>query len=107
MPSPLLIALDAAPLGLLSNPTRSGPVAGAWEWASARLADGCRIVVPEIADYEVRRELIRAGRWSSIQRLDLLAYAFEYAPITTSVMMRAASKQSSSRLPTSPTFSAT
>ena len=91
MPSPLLIALDAAPLGLLSNPTRSGPVAGAWEWASARLADGCRIVVPEIADYEVRRELIRAGRWSSIQRLDLLAYAFEYAPITTSVMMRAAS----------------
>ena len=62
----MLIALDAAPLGLLSNPTRSGPVAGAWEWASARLADGCRIVVPEIADYEVRRELIRAGRRSSI-----------------------------------------
>ena len=61
MPSPLLIAVDAAPLGLLSNPTRSEPVAGAWEWASARLADGCRIVAPEIADYEVRRELIRAG----------------------------------------------
>lgn len=86
----MLIVLDAGPLGLLSNPAKSRPVEGAWTWASARLADGYRFVVPEIADYEVRRELIRAGRNLGIERLDLLAHTLGYAPITTAVMRQAA-----------------
>ena len=86
----MLIVLDAGPLGLLSNPTTSRPVEGAWAWASARLDDGCRFVVPEIADYEVRRELIRAGKDLGVERLDLLAHALGYAPITTAVMRHAA-----------------
>jgi hypothetical protein len=31
-----------------------------------------RVILPEIADYKVRRELIRAKRLEGIQRLDLL-----------------------------------
>jgi predicted nucleic acid-binding protein len=46
--------------------------------------------VPEITDYEVRRELIRAGKRGSIRRLDALAQATEYQPITTAVMRLAA-----------------
>ena len=49
------------------------------------------VVVPEIADYEVRRELIRAGIVSGIGRLDRLKARFFYLPISTSAMLQAAS----------------
>ena len=47
-------------------------------------------MVPEIADYEVRRELIRAGRTKGIERLDALISEVEYLAITTATMRRAA-----------------
>lgn len=46
--------------------------------------------VPEIADYEVRRELLRADKVKGIQRLDLLKHEIGYLPITTEVMLKAA-----------------
>jgi hypothetical protein len=56
-------------------------------------ADGPRLhfIVPEIADYEVRRELIRSTRLASLARLDWRKTTFTYAPITTPVMLLAAS----------------
>jgi len=48
-----------------------------------------RVVIPEIADYEVRRELLRAGKESGLGRLEALKGMLEYAPITTSVMLKA------------------
>ena len=54
------------------------------------LAGGKTIFVPEIADYEVRRELLRAGRVRGIERLDQLGQRFDYLPITTAVMRQAA-----------------
>jgi hypothetical protein len=47
-------------------------------------------MIPEIADYEVRRELLRARREVGIRRLDQLKEALTYLPITTAVMLRAA-----------------
>ena len=47
-------------------------------------------MVPEIADYEVRRELIRARRIRGIARLDALIAEVEYLAINTSSMRRAA-----------------
>lgn len=58
----MLVILDSGPLGLLSNPVAGGLAEVAWEWAQAVVAAGYRLVVPEIADYEVRRELLRADR---------------------------------------------
>ncbi len=56
-----------------------------------RLAErGTRIAIPEIADYEVRRELLRAGKIAGVQRLDALVATFEYLAISTDVMRRAA-----------------
>lgn len=40
-------------------------------------------MVPEIADYEVRRELIRARRLAGIRKLDALKATTPYLPITT------------------------
>jgi hypothetical protein len=47
-------------------------------------------MIPEIADYEVRRELLRAGKGAGIGGLDALKSMLGYAPITTPVMLKAA-----------------
>ncbi len=82
--------LDSGPLGLLSNPTTQGPASLARRWATARLQAGDRLCVPEVADYEVRRELIRADKQIGLQRLDELCAGFSYEPLTTPIMRAAA-----------------
>jgi predicted nucleic acid-binding protein len=54
------------------------------------LAQGIVVVVLEIIDYEVRRELIRANRLASIRQLEELLDLVIYLPITTEAMRRAA-----------------
>ena len=59
------------------------------------LASGARcgrlpVVLPEIADYEVRRELVRGRRVQGLQRLDALVDLVEYLPLTTAAMRQAA-----------------
>jgi predicted nucleic acid-binding protein len=49
-----------------------------------------QIVVPEIADYEVRRELLRARRTEGIARLDELGEQLGYLPVDGPVWRRAA-----------------
>jgi hypothetical protein len=41
----------------------------------SRINSGDKIAIPEIADYEARRELIRTKRSRSIKRLDDLVLA--------------------------------
>jgi hypothetical protein len=48
------------------------------------------VLVPEIADYEVRRELLRANKVRGIARLDALIGLLEYLPLTTAAMRQAA-----------------
>jgi hypothetical protein len=47
-------------------------------------------MIPEIADYEVRRELLRAGRHKGLARLDSLAEEIGYLALDTNVMHLAA-----------------
>jgi predicted nucleic acid-binding protein len=54
------------------------------------LSAGVRVIVPEITDYEVRRELVRVGKASSVRRLDALAAATEYLALATPAMRKAA-----------------
>ena len=51
---------------------------------------GVAVYVPEIADYELRRELLRMGSAASIRRLEDLKTRLHYAPITTDAMRKAA-----------------
>jgi len=48
------------------------------------------VFLPEIADYELRRELIRARLAKSVERLNLLKTELRYLPINTTAMLRAA-----------------
>jgi predicted nucleic acid-binding protein len=60
------------------------------QWFAALTTAGRRVIVPEITDYEVRRELLRLGRTAAVARLDALAQAIEYLPLTTAAMRLAA-----------------
>jgi predicted nucleic acid-binding protein len=64
---------------------------------------GHRVLVPEIADYEVRRELLRANKAHGLRRLDTLIGLLEYLPITTAAMRQAASFWAESRKAGQPT----
>ena len=51
---------------------------------------GVRLVVPEVADCEVRRDRLRARKTRSLRELDRLKSVHIYQPITTAAMLRAA-----------------
>ena len=61
-------------------------------WIDGLMARGVIVVVQEIVDYEVRRELTRIGASASLRRLDALVTSggLSYAPITTDQMRQAA-----------------
>ena len=59
-------------------------------WLQAPIISNARVLLPEIADYEVRRELLRANKHKGLERLDELADLVEYLPITTQAMQQAA-----------------
>lgn len=84
------VFLDAGPLGLLSNPARTSEVVACNQWLTSLIAQGFHVIVPEIADYEVRRELLRANKTTGVARLDALGNTLEYLPITTATMRQAA-----------------
>jgi predicted nucleic acid-binding protein len=85
-----VVFLDAGPLGLLANPQHSPQVTACRQWVAALQAAGRRILVPEITDYEVRRELLRAGKSLGLAALDALAGQLEYLPLTTTAMRKSA-----------------
>ena len=86
----LVVVLDSGPLGLITSPTASPTNVACNEWVEAQLGNGNRVVVPEIGDYEVRRELIRVERRRGLRKLDGLKLVLEYAPLTTETMLLAA-----------------
>lgn len=85
-----LVLLDAGPLGMITNPRESEKTRACKNWIEGILAAGVNIMIPEGADYEVRRELIRAGPEEGIARLDQFGIQLEYLPITNAVLRRAA-----------------
>jgi predicted nucleic acid-binding protein len=85
-----LIFLDSGPLGMVANPRGKPKAVRCQLWALGLLAAGVRVFIPEICDYENRRELIRRGATTGLGRLDKLKTALEYVPITTDAMLLAA-----------------
>lgn len=85
-----VVLLDTGPLGLVTNPKRSPHSVACAQWLQTLVVRGIRVIVPEIADYEVRRELLRAKKGKGLARLDALASRLEYLPITTAALRQAA-----------------
>jgi hypothetical protein len=92
-----VIVLDSGPLGLITNPKLSPESIACTQWLQSHITSGSRTIIPEIADYEVRRELLRANKTKGIARLDELARSIEYLPLTTVAMRQAAKLWSQAR----------
>jgi hypothetical protein len=86
----MVIILDTGPVGMISNPNASGTNRECYQWMESLVLHGAQVWVPEIAAYEVRRELLRANKARGIARLDLLKNSIGYLPLTTSIMLKAA-----------------
>jgi len=85
-----VVLLDTGPLGLLTNPKPLPPTRACRQWLRSLVNGGARIMVPEIADYELRRELLRANKARGLANLESLIARTEYLPITTAAMRQAA-----------------
>ena len=99
------ILLDTGVLGVLCHKDRERAVK-----AEARLSaipheagETIDLLVPELADFELRRKLLHIGSRSSLARLDRLAADLGYLPITTAIMREAARLWAEARSHRSPT----
>jgi hypothetical protein len=86
------IILDTHPLSLVCQRRGKAEADACREWLLQCISAGLRIHVPEVADYELRRELLRAGKSAAVVRLDRFSASVpgRYLPITTPAMRRAA-----------------
>ena len=100
-----LILLDAGPLGLVTNPKRSPQSIRCAQWVQDKLRAADQVFVLEIADYEVRRELLRASKQRGLARLDAFIQAVDYLPITTPIIRQAARLWAEARQQGQPTAS--
>lgn len=85
-----VVILDTGPLGLVTNPRLSPVTMACNRWLYALLDQNVQVVIPEIADYELRRELLRADKRRGITKLDALIATLDYLPLTTAAMRQAA-----------------
>lgn len=87
-----VILLDAGPLDLLTNPKKTPETRAITQWALDIMAAGHRLMVPAIADYEVRRELERAGQRRGLAQLDAfnIARPDRYLSLSASALRLAA-----------------
>lgn len=84
------IVLDSGPLGMICHPNPRGEARHCQSWLQSMAARGNRIVIPEISDHEVRRELIRAKRRKAISILNDLCVRHLFFALDTPQMILAA-----------------
>lgn len=84
------VFLDTGVLGFLTHPKGSPDAIACAQWMIKVLGKGASVCVPEICDYELRREYVRLSSTSAIAKLDQLNTAIRYVPISTNMMQEAA-----------------
>ncbi|CAN5869149.1 hypothetical protein BH23ACT11_BH23ACT11_29250 [soil metagenome] len=96
------VLLDSGPLGEITHPRaeRRRPIR---EWLFRLLEAGTYPRLAEIVDYEHRRKLLHLESVGGVNRLDEFKRVFGYEPLTTGVMLRAASLWADARMKGMPT----
>jgi hypothetical protein len=87
------VLLDSGPLGHACQRPGTALADQCRLWIDGLMARGVEVIVPEVADYEIRRELTRINAYGSIRRLDNLVAmgGLSYLPVTTAAWRQAAS----------------
>ena len=86
----MIVLLDTGPLGLITNPRASPEPEECRAWFTQLTVSEHSIVIPEICDYELRRELIRVRRRTGLDRLDQLREVADFMELNSDIMLRAA-----------------
>ena len=89
----MIVVLDTGPLGVITSPNRiARETQAVLAWEQQMLLAGHFLVVPAIADYELRREHLRRRADQSIAELDRFVDAVEgrYLDLTDSALKIAA-----------------
>jgi predicted nucleic acid-binding protein len=81
------VVLDSGPLSRACDPARNRELA---RWLETLLDSDVVVVIPEIADYEVRRGMLHRKMTRALRRLDEFKSVLAYRPLSTPVMQRAA-----------------
>jgi predicted nucleic acid-binding protein len=82
-----IVLLDSGPLGMVTHPRPNLEIVN---WLQSIIKRRIKVLVPEIADYEVRRELLRSEQFKSVSRLNDLKRNVGFLPITSKSMLKAA-----------------
>ncbi len=85
-----VIVLDSGVLGIATNPSGNTEAVLCVKWLLELGRSGHTVVVPEIADYELRRELVLQRKSRSLARLNELHTQAVYVPLSTEAMLLAA-----------------
>jgi hypothetical protein len=88
-----LILLDSGPLGMIVRAPSKAQVVRCVTWLGAISATGATVIIPEIAHYEVRRELFRIRAVGSLRRLERYldpSRGLEHLTLTTDAIIKAA-----------------
>jgi predicted nucleic acid-binding protein len=86
----VIILLDSSPLGLVTNPRATATSQECSFWLERIVNGNHLVVIPEIVDYELRREFLRGRMTRALTILEALALRLAFVPITTPVMRQAA-----------------
>jgi len=85
------------------NPAQTPEVIAISDWAAECDDAGHSFYIPEVIDYEIRRELLRADKPQGITKLNALKARLIYLPLTTEAMLLAAELWAQSRRRGQPT----
>lgn len=85
------LVLDTGPVSRLCSPHRHREENRAFfAWFRRQLVNGTELCLPEIADYEVRRGLLRVGARAQLATLDGLPESIRFLPFTREATLLAA-----------------
>jgi len=88
-----LILLDSGPLGMIVRAPSKPHIVRCLTWLKTIQATGAVVIIPDIAHYEVRRELLRIRAVGSLRRLDYAldpSSGFENLALTNDTIVKAA-----------------
>ncbi len=88
-----LIVLDSGPLGMIVRAPSKPHIVRCLTWLKTIQATGAVVIIPDIAHYEVRRELLRIRAVGSLRRLDYAldpSSGFEHLLLTADAIIKAA-----------------
>ncbi len=85
-----VILLDTNVLGYLTHPTGGDVAENCKIWLRTLLAAGMNVALPEVADYELRRELLRADKLKGLRTLDFLRTQLIWVPMNSAMFLKSA-----------------